>query len=340
MSAEVTHMLKLPLKHRLDRDLEDVEISSPSDGEVLTYDSANEKWKNQSPAPAAHALNDHTDVEISSPSDGEVLTYEAATSKWKNASAPPPGPHASTHECGGSDAITGVICPSGLKHPDTYQIIMDKRGTNYPCLRPQYDGYGDLGKASYKWAYIYANYLGTSTDRITNAYLGNLYAYSSAHFLCSIFTRDILVDAGYTIQLPRSYGYDAYMAPVSAGYSYVGTSSNYFNEMHATDFIPHSFKPVQGALEKLLKIDLTDKLTFPEDTIRLPDKPHDREFVRRRLRDKLKREPTEEEIEEELAKPEYKGISLVQLCAYLIEAVKELRAEVEKLKLQAAQAMV
>ncbi|RLC86242.1 MAG: hypothetical protein DRJ03_09360 [Chloroflexi bacterium] len=314
---------------------DDVEITSPSDGEVLTYEAATSKWKNQAPTPAAHALDDHTDVEISSPSDGEVLTYEAATSTWKNAAAPPPGAHASTHECGGSDPITGVICPSGLKHPDSYQIIMDVRGTNYPCLRPQYDGYGDLGKASYKWAYIYANYLGTSSYRITNAYLDNLYVYSLATMLCSLRTRDILVDKEYTIQLPRVSGYDAYMKPYSAGYSYVGDSTSYFKEMHATNFVTHSFKPITTpALEKLLKIDLTDKLTFPEDTLILPDKPHDWETIVRRLTDQLGRKPTKEETEEELAKPEYKGINLVQLCGYLIEAVKELKNQVDTLKEQ------
>jgi len=212
---------------------------------------------------------------------------------------------------------------------------MDVRGTNIPCLRPQYDGYGDLGKASYKWAYIYANYLGTSDYRITNAYLNNLYVYSNATMLCSLRTRDILVDANYEIQLPRTTSADAYMKPYSAGYSYVGDSTSYFKEMHATNFITHSFKPINTkALEALLKINLTDKLSFPEDTLVLPEKEHDREAVKRRLRDKLKREPKTEEIEAELAKPEYKGVSLVQLCAYLVEAVKELNMKVAKLSKQ------
>jgi len=32
-----------------------------------------------------HALDSHTDVEITSPADGEVLTYDAANAVWKNA---------------------------------------------------------------------------------------------------------------------------------------------------------------------------------------------------------------------------------------------------------------
>ena len=32
-----------------------------------------------------HALDSHTDVEITSPTDGEVLTYDAANAVWKNA---------------------------------------------------------------------------------------------------------------------------------------------------------------------------------------------------------------------------------------------------------------
>jgi hypothetical protein len=50
-------------------------------------------------------LDDLLDVEITTPSDGQVLTFEESTQKWKNKSAPPPGPHASTHQKGGSDEI-------------------------------------------------------------------------------------------------------------------------------------------------------------------------------------------------------------------------------------------
>jgi len=34
-----------------------------------------------------HALDSHTDVEITSPADGEVLTYDAANAIWKNAAS-------------------------------------------------------------------------------------------------------------------------------------------------------------------------------------------------------------------------------------------------------------
>lgn len=299
--AEPIHLIGLPKKHRLDQDhFEDVEVTSPSDGEVLTYDEASGKWKNQAPSGGNGG-----------------------------------GAHADTHYCGGSDALTGVLCPSGLKHPDTYQIILDKRGTNVPCLRPQYNGYGDLGKYNYKWAYIYADYLGTSDYRITNAYLNNLRVYSNAR-IYSLFTRDIYVEQSYTIQLPHNAGGDAYMMPYTSGHSYVGTSSSYFREMHATDFITHSFKPITTkALDALLRIDLADKATFPEDTVRLPATEkgsHDYETVRRRLRDELKREPKHEEILAELSKPCYKGVNLVQLCGYLIEAIKELTAKVTDLE--------
>jgi hypothetical protein len=37
--------------------------------------------------PQAHALPSHSDVDIASPADTEVLTYETATSKWKNKAA-------------------------------------------------------------------------------------------------------------------------------------------------------------------------------------------------------------------------------------------------------------
>ncbi len=273
-------------------------------------------------------------VDDSSIGDDRILVYKAASDSlvYEDKPAGGGGAHADTHCCGGSDPITGVICPSGLKHPDTYQIIMDKRGTNVPCLRPEFNGYGDLGKPTYKWAYIYADYLGTSTDRITNAYLNNLYVYSLATMLCSLRTRDILVDGGYSIQLPRSYGAHGYIQPASAGYSYIGTSTLYLKEMHAKDFVTHSFKPVKGALEKLLHVRLDDKLSFPEDVLRLPVLDVDRENVRRLLRRRLKREPSEAEVAEELGKPEYKGVNLVQLCAYLVEAIKELETQIQAIR--------
>jgi len=45
MSEVLTH--RKPLKHELAKHIADVLISSPADGEVLTYESASAKWKNK-----------------------------------------------------------------------------------------------------------------------------------------------------------------------------------------------------------------------------------------------------------------------------------------------------
>ena len=64
----------------------DVSISSPTGGQILTYDSSASKWKNGSLA-LAHA----SDVALSTPSNGQVLTYDGEAGKWKNADAPSGG---------------------------------------------------------------------------------------------------------------------------------------------------------------------------------------------------------------------------------------------------------
>ena len=65
-------------------DLTDTDITTPSDGQVLTYDGTAEKWENASPA--ATSLSDLTDTAITTPTNGQVLTYDSTAAKWGNAS--------------------------------------------------------------------------------------------------------------------------------------------------------------------------------------------------------------------------------------------------------------
>jgi len=57
MSEVLTH--KKPMKHRLDKHIADVLISSPADGQVLTYEAASQKWKNKAPAAGAALKHYH-----------------------------------------------------------------------------------------------------------------------------------------------------------------------------------------------------------------------------------------------------------------------------------------
>jgi hypothetical protein len=46
----------------------------------VKYDDTTGKWINAKPT-----LNDLDDVEITSPADGQILKYDGATGKWVNA---------------------------------------------------------------------------------------------------------------------------------------------------------------------------------------------------------------------------------------------------------------
>ena len=59
--------------------LSDTEITSPSDGQALVYDSSSGEWVNETPA---STLSDLTDTNISSPAEGQALVYNG--SQWTN----------------------------------------------------------------------------------------------------------------------------------------------------------------------------------------------------------------------------------------------------------------
>ena len=64
--------------------LEDVDLTNPTDGQVLVYDIANQVWKNANLPEVAKALASLTDVDLDNPTNGQVLTYNATTQKWEN----------------------------------------------------------------------------------------------------------------------------------------------------------------------------------------------------------------------------------------------------------------
>lgn len=66
----------------------DVSITSPSNGQVLTYNSGTGKWVNQASAGGSTTLAGDTDVSITSVADQNILQYNAASTKWKNVSPP------------------------------------------------------------------------------------------------------------------------------------------------------------------------------------------------------------------------------------------------------------
>ena len=61
--------------------LSDVTLTSPSDGQVLTYDSNSDEWVNRD---VATDLTDLGDVNLTTPTDGQALIYDGASQKWVN----------------------------------------------------------------------------------------------------------------------------------------------------------------------------------------------------------------------------------------------------------------
>lgn len=64
-------------------DLTDVDLTTPADGEVLTYDSASGKWVNAE-IETATSLEELTDTDITTPDDGDILVYDETDEVWKN----------------------------------------------------------------------------------------------------------------------------------------------------------------------------------------------------------------------------------------------------------------
>ena len=69
-------------------DLLDVDISSASDAQVLTYDAISGKWVNATSPSGVTELSQLSDVTIASASDGNVLTYDSTSGKWVNEAIP------------------------------------------------------------------------------------------------------------------------------------------------------------------------------------------------------------------------------------------------------------
>lgn len=66
-------------------DVPDVNAPSPSNGDVLTWDSTPGEWVAAAPSGGSNALDDLTDVAAPTPSDGDVLTFDSGSGDWINA---------------------------------------------------------------------------------------------------------------------------------------------------------------------------------------------------------------------------------------------------------------
>lgn len=112
-------------------DLDDTNISNPSDGQMLGYDGTEGKWKNVAAPTGSVAdvtldgnsvvngqgvaalttpnVNDLKDTNISSPSDGQTLQYNATNQKWENKTPSGGGGNVDDVKVNGTSVVTNKV---------------------------------------------------------------------------------------------------------------------------------------------------------------------------------------------------------------------------------------
>lgn len=104
-------------------DLTDVDITSPSNGQVLTYNSTSGEWENANPSGGASDLDDLTDVDITNPTDGQMLQYNSQNNKWVNVTP-----------SGGGGYTRTLLYDNNYSLTNNNSIILSDPFTNYDEL--------------------------------------------------------------------------------------------------------------------------------------------------------------------------------------------------------------
>jgi len=101
---------------------DDVNISSPTDGQILKYDGTSSKWVNGTGGGGgASALDDLTDVDITTPTDGQTLVYDSTNSKWINGA----GGGGSAKQTAVTQAQYDTLVQAGTVDPTMEYFITD-----------------------------------------------------------------------------------------------------------------------------------------------------------------------------------------------------------------------
>lgn len=101
---------------------DDVNISSPTDGQILKYDGTSSKWVNGTGGGGgASALDDLTDVDITTPSEGQTLVYDSTNSKWINGA----GGGGSAKQTAVTQAQYNALVQAGTVDPTMEYFITD-----------------------------------------------------------------------------------------------------------------------------------------------------------------------------------------------------------------------
>ena len=116
-------------------DIPDVELTTPSNGQILKYNSTTQKWVNANESGGAGAINDLTDVTISSPANGDILKYNSTSQEWENDTLP------SYTEVEANPSGTATTTLTKLQVGNTiYAIPSGGGGSLVPILVDIFDG--------------------------------------------------------------------------------------------------------------------------------------------------------------------------------------------------------
>ena len=66
-------------------DIGDVNLTNISDGQILKWDNTNSEWVNANESGGSSTLEELTDVTVTTPADGQILKWDDANSVWVNA---------------------------------------------------------------------------------------------------------------------------------------------------------------------------------------------------------------------------------------------------------------
>lgn len=133
--------------------LTDTNISTPTDGQVLKYDSASSKWVNgNGGGGGASTLAGLSDVNLGTPTNGEPLTYDSTSSKW----------------------VDGGIIPTangGTGNNDGY-IRTGIVGGSTPGEHSTIEGYNNTATAYYEHVEGFSNTASGQSAHVEGAYNG------------------------------------------------------------------------------------------------------------------------------------------------------------------------
>lgn len=143
--------------------LQDTDIQNLTDGQILKYDSATQKWVNDNESGGSTTLGGLTDVTLTTPTNNQVLKYDSVTQEWVNGDAPSGG-------AGGSE-VTITTVESSLygqtvtisDGQDTYTGAFDNTGL---CI---IQGVTITGSATV----TSTDGVNTATGTLTMPYFGN-----------------------------------------------------------------------------------------------------------------------------------------------------------------------